>query len=483
MIRVTTFALVLIASAAAAQAQQPAVSFVPLEQLAIDIRQAAGTPSDQRQASIASALQENTSELALYALGSIVYTSLVEEGRIDKQVGTSSSSPGSTTLVSRGSVPSIIGVAVESGALYQSVNGNVVTLRVNPAGLAQALAKGSYLLSGPRVSGTAFETAIGKLSGSASFDLQQGSSPGMFTAERSQLKEAAVRYDVVNKRDPRHPSHAGAVRQLRGNLSDVVSVVQAYFDILKKIPGYDAWRLETAAALAAVDSMNDAALKAALDKAGDDYIRRFAATPELQRLGRSLVDNIKLYRSARDKAFASIAKSTVFTVEYAFAKLTVPDATMLTLPAGTVLPDVSTARAILSSPLGTIGEATLNASTTLFNSTLPGMNGPLRDIQVAGSVEVKLPEMQTVGQMVLTFAGLGVFLHQQPFGVKVKIRDLETADGTIGVFQTKLTIPAGRSGVQIPVSVTFANRSEFNTESDVRGAIGLTFDLDKLFAR
>jgi len=88
-----------------------------------------------------------------------------------------------------------------------------------------------------------------------------------------------------------------------------------------------------------------------------------------------------------------------------------------------------------------------------------------------------------VGKPVLTFAGLGVFLHQQPFGVKVKVRDVETTDGTIRVFQSKLTFPAGKSGVRIPVSFTIANRSEFNTEREVRGSIGMSFDLDKLFSR
>jgi len=125
----------------------------------------------------------------------------------------------------------------------------------------------------------------------------------------------------------------------------------------------------------------------------------------------------------------------------------------------------------------------LNGSVTFFNSTLPQMHGNLRDIQVSAGLDFRLPEIQSVGSPVLTFAGLGVFLNQQPFGVKVDIGGFETEDGAIGVFQTKLTFPAGRSGVRIPLSFTVANRSEFNTENEIRGAIGLTFDLDKLFSR
>ncbi len=482
MMRAMRFVLLLIAVAGSASAQTATTSFVPFEMLARDVRVTQGSV-DEKKADIADALQSNTQELAFYALGPMVYAALVEEGRIDKQVGASASSTGSTSLVSGGSVPSIIGVAVESGALYQSVSGNIVTFRLNPAGLARALANNSYLLSGPPVNAAALESVINKLSGSASFDFQQGSSPGTFTGERSQLKEAAVRYDVFNKRDPRHPSHAASIQELRGDLTELVGVVQAYFDILKKMPGYDQWRVDTAARLVTVNVQDDAALKTALVSAGAEFTRMFAQNPDLQRLARTLVEEIKSYRTIRDKVFQRVAKSSILTVEYAFQTLTVPDAARIELPAGTLIPDLSTTRVIFSSPLGGAGEATLNGSATFFNSSLPQMTGSLRDIQVAGSLDFRLPEIQAVGRPVLTFAGLGVFLHQQPFGMKVKVQNVETGNGTIGVFQAKLTVPAGGNGAQIPVSFTLANRSEFNTEKEVRGSIGLTFDLDKLFSR
>jgi hypothetical protein len=481
MIRTAAVFLVLAATARAASGQSE-VSFVPFEGLARDIRRETG-PSEGRAAEIADLLQTHTQELALYALGPLVYSSLVEEGRIDKQVGTSSSASGSTTLVSRGSVPALIGLAVESGALYQSVSGNVVTFRVNPSGLARALVKKSYLLSAPPLNAAALETELNKFSGSASFDFQQGASPGTFTGERSQLKEAAVRYDAMNKRDPRHPSHAGAVQELRASLSGLVGIVQAYFDALKKMPGYDQWRVSAAAALAAVDAGNSAALKAALVRAGDEFTAAFAATPDMQRLGRTLVDEIQGYREIRDKVFQRIAKSSILTVEYAFNRMTLPAEARPDPPVDALGLGLSTGRVIFSSPLGAVGEATVNGSVTFFNSTRAEMRGSFRDAQIAGSVEFKLPEIQSVGRMVLTVAGLGVFLHQQPFGVRVRVRDVETDDGAIGVFQAKLTVPAGRSGAQIPVSFTVANRSEFNTENEVRGSVGLTFDLDKLFVR
>ncbi|MGH7553396.1 MAG: hypothetical protein ACREMQ_10280, partial [Longimicrobiales bacterium] len=407
-----------------------------------------------------------------------------EEGRIDKQIGTSAATNGSTTLVSKGSVPYLFGLAVESGALYQSVSSDIVTFRLNPSGLARALARGSYLVSGPPVNASALETGLSKVAASASFDLKQGASKGTFTGERSQLKEVSLHVDARNKRDPRHPSHAAALLQLRVDMGGLIKVVQDYFDVLKQMPDFDQWRVDTAEMLVNVDVKDDAKLKAALDAAAESFVTKFGDNSELRRLSKTLVDQLRSYRSVRDKVFQRIAKSSILSFDYGYNRLTLPDAAP-PLPEAVSLPTLSTARVIFASPLGNVGEATVNGSVSWFNSEpVPEMDGRFRDFQISGSLDFKLPEIQQVGRMVLTVAAMGAFLHQQPFGIKVTIGDVETTDGKIGVIQTKLTIPAGAGGAaQIPLSFTVANRSEFNTEHEVRGSVGLTFDLDKLFAR
>lgn len=482
MTRTIAIAVLILATSGPAFAQ---ASLVPFEGLAEDIKDAAATTTRaDRRAEIADALQANVRDLALYTLGSEVFMSLVEEGRIDKQVGTSSATNGSTTLVSKGSVPRLIGFAVEAGALYQSVSSNIVTFRFNPSGVASALARGSYLVSGPPVNAGALETALSKVAASASFDLTEGSSEGTFTGEQSQLKEVSVHVDVINRRDPRHPSHAAAIQQLRGDMGGLVKVVQDYFDALKQMPGFDQWRTETAETLLTADVKDDGRLKVALDAVGESFVARFGGDPELRRLSKTLVEQLRSYRSVRDSVFENIARSPILSFDYAYNRLTLPEAAP-PLPDDVSLPTTSTVRAIFASPVGRVGEATVNGSMTWFNSQpVPEMDGAFRDFQISGSLDFKLPEIQQIGRMVLTFAGMGAFLHQQPFGIRVAIGDVETADGAIGVFQTKLTIPAGAGGAaQIPFSFTVANRSEFNTESEIRGSVGVTFDLDKIFAR
>jgi hypothetical protein len=59
----------------------------------------------------------------------------------------------------------------------------------------------------------------------------------------------------------------------------------------------------------------------------------------------------------------------------------------------------------------------------------------------------------------------------------------ESRKGVINFGQAKLDFPIGSSGMHIPISMTFSNRTELIKESNVRGNIGITFDLDKLFAK
>ncbi len=55
--------------------------------------------------------------------------------------------------------------------------------------------------------------------------------------------------------------------------------------------------------------------------------------------------------------------------------------------------------------------------------------------------------------------------------------------GDILYGQAKLTFPVKGSGVKIPISVTFANRSELNKENVVRANLGLTLDMDTIIGK
>jgi hypothetical protein len=53
--------------------------------------------------------------------------------------------------------------------------------------------------------------------------------------------------------------------------------------------------------------------------------------------------------------------------------------------------------------------------------------------------------------------------------------------GHIGIVQAKVTFSLKGSPVRFPVALTWSNRTELVTESDLRGNVGITLDLDSLF--
>jgi hypothetical protein len=156
-------------------------------------------------------------------------------------------------------------------------------------------------------------------------------------------------------------------------------------------------------------------------------------------------------------------------------------------PTGVVspLPNLSNFKFVFNKGFKEGPELTGNVSVTAFTNLPKGSHsGNLRDVQATGQLDVPLPEILKVTNMVLSFSGQFVSLREEPLGAMVIINTKPVSTkGNIGLGQAKLTIPVKGSGVQIPISLTWSNRTELILENDVRGNIGITFDLDKLFAK
>src|SRR5258706_1360907 len=130
-----------------------------------------------------------------------------EEERADKQVGATSSAPGSTTLVSKGTVPKILGLAVENGAIARSQSGTTVTFRGNLGGAVRAVSNKGFFGWTPM--GLTPDTdpamrVLGRASGSVSFDTSRGAdnASNTFVGDQQQLSQWTLRAQIVNQRDP-----------------------------------------------------------------------------------------------------------------------------------------------------------------------------------------------------------------------------------------------------------------------------------------
>src|SRR5579859_2683268 len=131
--------------------------------------------SDKKQAIASARLQFAQSLGSVTGLGACVgglgekqFAGILELRRFDKQVGASSGTSGSTNLVPSGSVPALLGLAVEYGGLTETFSGTTVTFRTTPAKLLGVMTK-TY---GPDVPSPNDSTlvALQHLSLSASFD-------------------------------------------------------------------------------------------------------------------------------------------------------------------------------------------------------------------------------------------------------------------------------------------------------------------------
>jgi hypothetical protein len=113
------------------------------------------------------------------------------------------------------------------------------------------------------------------------------------------------------------------------------------------------------------------------------------------------------------------------------------------------------------------------------------MSGNFRDFQLAAKWDIPIGHVPSfIAKGTLTFSGLFEHLHQRPLGIDLSINDVTVNQpGNMGIFQAKYTIPLGDTGIQMPISFTASNRTELIKEKDLRGNIGITFDLDKLLAK
>ena len=127
---------------------------------------------------------------------------------------------------------------------------------------------------------------------------------------------------------------------------------------------------------------------------------------------------------------------------------------------------------------------TLNFSSSWFDEKRPGMTSLWRDVQVAGDAKWRLRDIADFGTPTFLMAGLYMYLNQRPLGFDIpqfagtKINE----PGHLAVFQTKLELPTANAAVRIPISFTYSNRTDLIKESDVRGQIGISLNLDSVFA-
>lgn len=387
----------------------------------------------------------------------------IETARIDKQVGGGETNAGSTSLVTKGGTPAILGFAVENGALSRKVDGTTVTFRGNPIGLVEALQKKGFVPSFEDDSDSA--KLLRKLSFSLSFDTSRGASPGTLLANRQQLSGYSLRYEFKNDRDPRNHKYKTQWESLvTDHAQKVANDIGRVMRFLDTHPAYRSW---LTSAKEAVAGASNAELADVITRQFDG-LQAIEIPAELAALVESFSTDFTAYRSHRSKLLEIVAKAPIFTFEYVNARR----------PG---LIDTSNLKFIAETGLFKgKGDLTYNGSLTFFNADPGAGMKRIRDFDNSLRLDVPLGDVRKIGNFVLTFAGQYKRLMENDMTSTNSVMNIK---GDIATGQVLFTIPVKGSGVKIPLSFTFANRTELVKEREVRGNFGFTFDLDALFAK
>ena len=432
--------------------------------------------------------------LYVQARSSMVDASPVEDARVDKQVGAPAGA-GSTSLVSKGSVPGILGFAVENGALTQTTSSTTVTLRGNLVGWLDLLKNQAFILSYQDGSGVV--RALRRVSYSLTLNTDSGataepapSGPAALTPQaiRAQLDRTtqqlagySVRMAIVDQRDPRTAANRASIATLADTqLVELLKANRAFDDFLNSAEYSEKWLQD------AVDQLSDPTTPLALAQIQRILYQRLEALRLLMinridgfedEVARNLLA-LNAYDKARRRLFETIRKRPLFAFEYVNAKTS-------------DLPDSSTIRFIGEGQWGSRVDLTANAAMTFQHAgTVPLPEpkdiGGQRDFQLAAQMDVPLGSLD---KRVSAGTGIGAPV----VGVAFLLQDLTdraavsfagntfTIDkGMIVAVQGKVTVSVKGSGVKIPLSISYANRTEMLKEKDVRGHIGVTFDMDVL---
>jgi len=390
------------------------------------------------------------------------FNSEIESARVDKQVGGAASNAGSTSLVSKGSLPSILGFAVENGGLTKTSQGTTITFRGNPVGLLNAFAGKGFISGYEDDSNSPAAKALRKFSFAVSFDTSLGDTPNVLVANKQQLSSYSFHYEFFNHRDPRDPRYARTWKNLvSGNAQAVATDANRVQDLFRRDPNLLAWLEEAQAAIAAApDDQLDNVVRAQFVN-----LEKVQLSAGVKNAVTSFQTAFSKYRQERNELLKIVANGPIFTVDYVNNRR----------PG---LIDTSNFNFIYSN--GVVkGKAsvTVNGAFAFFNSQPgKGMNR-LRDYDFSTQLDIPMGDPRGFGQFDLSFAGQLKRLVED----EVANGKIITPKGTIGSFNVKLEVPIKSLGIKFPIALTYSNRTEFDLKKQLRANFGFGFDPDILY--
>jgi hypothetical protein len=421
--------------------------------------------------------------------GSKIVQQILAFRRADVRSSSSSAASGSTSAVLNPLLPAIFGISFESGAITRSVSGSTIVLKANPAGLV--CTSGSNPQPVALRDGDACRTFWKRFGITAAFDTSRGDKKTELDDLQTldnQFSEFNVHVELLN-----HRTLSGRKfnRVFKEEINDWLATASKFVNISAEaaIGDFEERLREDIAGrliqLVRTKSFVDAGEKARTRRIEDAILRSLDAVPgdlkNAKERRRLWLDSLK----SNARLQSAVLNALVVAAEYGYQR---PDLATKAIgdivPAGIRPPDVHSVRLLAAKGIGARRlDITANASASFFSETRPGMNSVFRDFRIGFESKFRTRDVRNWGVPTLSFAGLYVYLNQEPLGLGLAASNrAEIAEkGHIGLFQAKFEMPTANNAVRIPISFTYSNRTELIRESDTRGQIGISFNLDSLF--
>jgi hypothetical protein len=443
----------------------------------------------------------NVTKLVFFISGYKAFISAIQNDRNDVQTGSSPSSSGTTSIVSKGVAAQVLSLATENGALSRTDTKTVSTFRGNPTGIARLL-RGDEAFPYCAIYDFACESGLARILDGTSFSVSFNTTPassatstaGTTTTNNAQVLNATtrqvagwgVRYDFHVRKKP-----ADIAKDYGKQFNDTVQKLgadyaQAVQALLQKIPEEQllAWqgnyiRVLQSDATADKGSYTKALAQAVIDLA--DLAEK--TDPQFKAASDTVITKMSSYFLGRDKLLNDYVNKVTFSVSY-------DD----TFPANQ--PNESSAKFILSArPNG--AQVTGNGTIEWYDQILKSNVSRLRDAQFAlecdhtfGKTSAQVNPSLSAGyyfQYMVDNALLTLPSAALAPGTSIPLpgnaSELLNTKGAIHLGQVKITFKVRNSGISIPLAISFSNRTDLIKATDVRGNFGLTYNLDSLFAK
>jgi len=444
----------------------------------------------------------------------------------EKQAGSSSSTSGSTTLVSKNFTSRLLSVANEYGALTSSTSGQTTTISGSLDQLFSAVggvSKGAFTecavatIPGVWCVRSGLLNFLGRASYSTSLDLSQpstitGTAAGMSTTTAQGTSQQVTGTQGGNSfalsqftakffiwaQKPAKTDLLKAWTDSKDTPSD--DAWQKLKNIQDANDKGDAWKKWLTDALPTLLTSSDpkeiqAQIKGLMSKLVAGATSEEALVQAALAYSASLASTAQAERTVYDKAAWS---KPILTFEYDYnTPSNQPTNSTYRLVFGKSLRNC---KAQDPSSCPPSWKMTANAAGSFYNSTpstsIPGSR-LLRDLQ-AGIEADRDP--QKLGSSSLTAAFTAAYYFQDQTspailnvtpsspisgisftGLPSNATQVFTQKGKISVGQLKVTLASSSSGWSIPIAITGSNRTELITKSSIGAHIGISYDFDSLF--